>query len=83
MTVTVFAFFVEGGEYGTSDLWRQRGEREALAAEVEMLRDSVIVMQATVKAAQSDTVLLERLARLYGWRVEPDWILFQTGVGLQ
>jgi cell division protein FtsB len=76
VTVTVLAFFVEGGEYGTSDLWRQRGEREALAAEVEMLRDSVIVMQATVKAAQSDTVLLERLAREQWGMVRPGEILY-------
>jgi cystathionine beta-lyase len=25
-------------------------------------------------------LLVERLARLYGWQVEPGWILFQTGV---
>jgi len=25
-------------------------------------------------------LLVERLARLYGWQVEPQWIIFQTGV---
>jgi len=25
-------------------------------------------------------LLVERLARLYGWQVEPEWIIFQTGV---
>ena len=74
--MAVLAFFVEGGEYGTSDLWRQRGEQEALAAEVEMLRDSVTVMQATVKAAQNDTVLLERLAREQWGMVRPGEILY-------
>jgi len=74
--VAVLAFFVEGGEYGTSDLWRQRTERQGLAAEVEMLRDSVTVMQATVKAAQTDTVQLERLAREQWGMVRPGEILY-------
>jgi cysteine-S-conjugate beta-lyase len=25
-------------------------------------------------------LLVDRMARLYGWRVEPEWIIFQTGV---
>lgn len=74
--MAVLVFFVEGGEYGTSDLWRQRGEQEALAAEVEMLRDSVAAMQAIVKAAQTDTVLLERLAREQWGMVRPGEILY-------
>ena len=30
--------------------------------------------------AELRALLVERLARLYGWRVEPAWIIFQTGV---
>ena len=54
---------VEGGEYGTSDLWTQRERRRQLDAELEQLRDSVTQLRAVVQAVTTDTVLLERMAR--------------------
>jgi cystathionine beta-lyase len=30
--------------------------------------------------AELRAILVERLARLYGWQVEPGWVIFQTGV---
>lgn len=54
---------VEGGEYGTSDLWAQRGQRQQLEAELEQLRDSVTQLRTVMQAVTTDTVLLERMAR--------------------
>jgi cell division protein FtsB len=54
---------VEGGEYGTSDLWTQREQRQALETELEQLRDSVTQLRTVMEAVTTDTVLLERMAR--------------------
>lgn len=61
--VTVVAFAVEGGEYGTSDLIAQKSQRIALEDSVSTLRDSVAVLRKAVDAMKTDPAVLERVAR--------------------
>ncbi|WP_337170982.1 septum formation initiator family protein [Gemmatimonas aurantiaca] len=62
-TLAVLAFAVEGGEYGTSDLFTQKDRKAELEAELEELRDSVAVLKTELKAMTTDPVRLERVAR--------------------
>jgi cell division protein FtsB len=59
----VLAFAVEGGEYGTSDLWSQRGRRAALDAEVGQLTREVDSLRVELQAIRTDNARLERIAR--------------------
>ena len=61
--LSVLWFAVEGGEYGSSDLFTQRDRRAELASELEELRDSVEALKAELKAVSTDPARLERLAR--------------------
>lgn len=59
----VVAFAVQGGEYGTSDLLRQRRQiaRERLV--VDSLEKSVNGLKTLKKAVESDPATQERIAR--------------------
>ncbi|MBI3568214.1 MAG: septum formation initiator family protein [Gemmatimonadetes bacterium] len=57
------AFAVEGGEWGTLDLWRQRGRLARLKVSVDSLRHEVDSLKAYKKALESDPVLQEKIAR--------------------
>lgn len=61
--LAVLVFAVQGGEYGTSDLYRQRRGKAALESELAELRDSVAALQVELKAVRTDPLRLERLAR--------------------
>jgi cell division protein FtsB len=59
--VTVFA--IEGGEYGTSDLVRQRARKQRLHATVDSLQREVDSLAVLKRRLQSDPALQERIAR--------------------
>jgi cell division protein FtsB len=59
----VAAFAVEGGEYGTSDLLRQRARRQAVQAEVDSLQAAVDSLRTLEKRLRTDPALQERVAR--------------------
>jgi len=61
--LAVLAFAVEGGEYGSSDLFSQRDQRAELENDLQDLRDSVAALRADLKAVATDPARLERLAR--------------------
>ncbi len=61
--VAALTFAVQGGEYGTTDLLRQRAHRRALAAEVDSLRKQVDSLQRVKRRLQADPTLQERIAR--------------------
>jgi len=61
--VAVLFFTVEGGEYGTRDLWSQKGRKARLDAEVAQLRVEVDSLRAELQVLKTDDVRLERLAR--------------------
>jgi cell division protein FtsB len=54
---------LQGGEYGTTDLFRQRARRAALRAEVDSLAKHVDSLRAYKRALQTDPALQERIAR--------------------
>ena len=56
-------FAVQGGEYGTSDLVRQRARRARLSAAVDSLRHQVDSLAALRRAVATDPALQERIAR--------------------
>jgi len=61
--LAVLYFTVEGGEFGTSDLVRQRARRRALEARVSALRAEVRDLRSRKKAVQTDPETQERIAR--------------------
>ena len=52
-----------GGEYGTSDLFRQRERRRRLQAEMDTLQREVDSLTAWKRAVATDPAVQERIAR--------------------
>ena len=61
--IAVLVFAVQGGEYGTSDLLRQRARRQALVARLDTLQRQVDSLTRRKRALQDDAALQERIAR--------------------
>ncbi len=61
--IAALVFAVQGGEWGTLDLWRQRGRLARLKATVDSLQHEVDSLKAYKKALESDPVLQEKIAR--------------------
>lgn len=61
--LAVVAFAVQGGEYGTSDLLRQRRQLARERAAVDSLAKAVERLKAERKAVESDPATQERIAR--------------------
>src|SRR5437764_393548 len=56
-------FAIQGGEYSTMDLWRQRQRAKTLAQQADSLSREVDSLRKTAKAIQTDPVTQERIAR--------------------
>ncbi len=56
-------FGIQGGEYSTIDLWRQRQRRLGLESETDSLAREVDSLRQVVKALQTDRSMQERIAR--------------------
>ena len=63
VAVGAAAFAVQGGEYATSDLWRQRVRERALTASVDSLQRDVDSLRALERRLRTDPVLQESVAR--------------------
>ncbi len=61
--VAVLWFAIEGGEYGTRDLWSQSGRKAKLDAQVEQLKLDVDSLQKELLSLRTDDARLERVAR--------------------
>jgi cell division protein FtsB len=59
----VLLFAVQGGEYGTTDLLRQRARRAQLQWAIDSLEREVDSLARLRKALASDPALQERIAR--------------------
>ena len=59
----VLAFAVEGGEYGTFDLLRQRGQKQRLTASIDSLQVVVDSLKRYEARLRRDPALQERIAR--------------------
>ena len=57
------AFAVQGGEYATTDLWRQRAREHALVASVDALQRAVDSLRILERRLRTDPVLQETVAR--------------------
>ena len=56
-------FAVQGGEYSTMDLWRQRNRKAQLIAQTDSLRREVDSLKKMAKAITTDRATQERIAR--------------------
>ena len=56
-------FAVQGGEYGTTDLLRQRRERRHLLAQIDSLQRDVDSLARVKRAILTDPAVQERIAR--------------------
>jgi cell division protein FtsB len=56
-------FAVQGGEYGTSDLFRQKARHKRLVAQIDSLQRDVDSLRRVKKAIQTDPATQERIAR--------------------
>lgn len=61
--IAVVAFAVQGGEYGTTDLLRQRRQLARERAVVDSLAMAVDSLKLRKKAVESDAATQERIAR--------------------
>jgi cell division protein FtsB len=61
--VGAIAFAIEGGEFGTSDIYSQKARRARMRAEVDSLQATVDSLRAELKSINTDEVRLERIAR--------------------
>jgi cell division protein FtsB len=63
LIVAALTFAVEGGEYGTSDLLRQRSRERRLRAEIDSLARIVDSLARYRRRVETDPRLQERIAR--------------------
>ena len=61
--VAAVVFAVQGGEYGTTDLLRQKQRRSRLLASIDSLQHVVDSLKAYKHQLQTDPALQERIAR--------------------
>jgi cell division protein FtsB len=59
----IVVFAVQGGEYGTSDLVRQRSRRERLQSRIDSLTLLVDSLERRKRAIRTDAATQERIAR--------------------
>jgi cell division protein FtsB len=63
VVVAALVFAIQGGEYGTTDLVRQRVRRKALLARIDSLQRAVDSLARTKRAIETDPAVQERIAR--------------------
>ena len=57
------AFAIQGGEYGTTDLFKQRARRQNLLARLDSLQHAVDSLTRQKRAIETDPAVQERIAR--------------------
>jgi cell division protein FtsB len=63
LVVVAVLFAVEGGEYGTSDLVKQRSRERQLRADIDSLSRAVDSLARYKRRVETDPKLQERIAR--------------------
>jgi cell division protein FtsB len=61
--LAAIAFGVQGGEYSTTDLFRQKARRHRLLAQIDSLEHDVDSLARVKRAIQTDPATQERIAR--------------------
>ena len=63
VVVAAIVFAVQGGEYGTRDLLRQKARRRALVATIDSLQRVVDSLKRYKRRVETEPALQERIAR--------------------
>jgi len=63
VVLAALVFAIQGGEYGTTDLFRQRARRQSLLARIDSLQRAVDSLARQKRAIETDPGLQERIAR--------------------
>ena len=63
VVLTVIWFAVQGGEFGSWDLWKQRQNRKQLQREIDSLQQRVDSLKKYRTRLDTDRALQEKLAR--------------------
>ena len=63
MGIVALWFAIQGGEYGTFDLWRQHRQRLDLVREIDSLRRTVDSLKEYKQRVLTDPKTQERIAR--------------------
>jgi cell division protein FtsB len=63
VVLAALAFAVQGGEYGTTDLWRQKQRKKVLVSALDSLQHVVDSLKRYKYRLQTDPALQERIAR--------------------
>jgi cell division protein FtsB len=63
LVAAALVFAIEGGEYGTTDLFRQRLRRQALLARIDSLQRVVDSLGRRKRSIETDPAVQERIAR--------------------
>jgi len=77
MGIGALAFAVQGGEYGTKDLIRQKRALVAEQAAVDSLAARVAELAAYKEAVENDPATQERIAREEFGMVRPGEVLYR------
>jgi cell division protein FtsB len=80
LVISAIVFAVQGGEYSTRDLWKQRRHKLALIAETDSLARVVDSLRRESRLIQTDRATQERIAREQFGMVKGDnEILYRLG----
>jgi cell division protein FtsB len=79
--IGVLTFAVQGGEYGSTDLWRQQQKLVRLQAEVDSLQGVVDSLVAYQQLVETDAATQERIAREEFGMVKPGEVLYRFADG--
>jgi cell division protein FtsB len=63
VVVAALVFAIQGGEYGTTDLFKQRLRRQALLARIDSLQRVVDSLGRQKRSIETDPAVQERIAR--------------------
>jgi cell division protein FtsB len=63
VVIGAIVFAVQGGEYGTTDLFQQRSRKARLMAEIDTLNRQVDSLARVKKSIETDPAVQERIAR--------------------
>ena len=80
LVIGAIVFALQGGEYSSIDLWRQREIKEKLQAETDSLEREVDSLRREAHAVLNDRATQERIAReQYGMVRGDKEILYRLG----
>ena len=80
LAIGALVFALQGGEYSTVDLWRQRKFKQRLTAETDSLQSQVDSLRRAAHDVLTDRATQERIAReQYGMVRGDKEILYRIG----